>query len=114
MANALLRRMHLDQRLKLQGDVVSDLNLSTGERKRLALVAALLEDRQLYVFDEWAANQDLEFKEVFYREILPDLRCRGKAVLVISHEDKFFDVADRIYRLDEGQLLPMELPAAVV
>ena len=78
--------------------------LSQGQRKRLALLTAYLEDRPVYLFDEWAADQDPLFKKVFYTQLLPELRARGKAVLVISHDDRYFGVADRIVRLDYGRL----------
>ena len=78
------------------------LNLSTGQRKRLALVSAYLEDRPIYLFDEWAADQDPVFKRVFYTELLPELKSRGKAVIVITHDDAYFSCADRILKLEDG------------
>jgi hypothetical protein len=69
-----------------------------------ALLTAYLEDRPVYVFDEWASDQDPRFKEVFYRQLLPELKARGKAVLVISHDERYFHVADRVVKLDYGTL----------
>src|SRR5262249_8267772 len=80
--------------------------LSSGQRKPLALAMALLSDRPIYIFDEWAAEQDVIFRDLFYRDILPDLKRRGKAVMVISHDDRYFDAADRIVALERGR--PME------
>lgn len=80
------------------------LRLSTGQRKRLALAIAMLEDRDILVFDEIAAEQDPEFRRRIYEEILPELRGRGKAVLVISHDERYFHCADRLYFMEEGQL----------
>jgi putative pyoverdin transport system ATP-binding/permease protein len=85
--------------------VFSTLGLSQGQRKRLALLVAYLEDRPFYVFDEWAADQDPLFKDVFYRRLLPDLKARGKTVLVISHDDRYFALADRSIKLDDGQIV---------
>ena len=65
----------------------------------------MAEDRPVYVLDEWAANQDPHFKKVFYLEVLPELRARGKAVLVITHDEEYFHVADRVIRLDAGRIL---------
>lgn len=65
-------------------------------------------DRPVYVFDEWAADQDPLFKRVFYTELLPDLRARGKAVLVITHDDQYFELADRCIKLEAGQLVEMQ------
>jgi putative ATP-binding cassette transporter len=69
------------------------------------LLTAYLEDRPFYLFDEWAADQDPHFKQVFYTQLLPELKARNKAVLVISHDDHYFDVADRILKLDYGKLV---------
>ncbi len=80
------------------------LSLSTGQRKRLALAIAMLEDRDIMVFDEIAAEQDPGFRRRIYEEILPGLKARGKAVLVISHDERYFDKADRLYFMEEGQL----------
>jgi putative pyoverdin transport system ATP-binding/permease protein len=74
------------------------------------LLVAYLEDRPFYVFDEWAADQDPAYKEIFYRELLPELRQRGKTVLVISHDDRYFDVADRVIKLDYGKLVAPAQP----
>ncbi|NJK65114.1 MAG: ABC transporter ATP-binding protein, partial [Synechococcaceae cyanobacterium SM2_3_1] len=72
--------------------------------KRLALLAAYLEDRPIYLFDEWAADQDPLFREVFYTHLLTQLKDQGKTVLVISHDDHYFHVADRIIKLNYGQI----------
>jgi putative ATP-binding cassette transporter len=83
---------------------LSTLDLSQGQRKRLALLAAFVQDRPMYVFDEWASDQDPMFKQLFYRQILPDLKSRGKTVIVISHDDRYYDVADRVIKLESGQI----------
>jgi len=98
-----LVRLQLDHKVQVTNGVLSTTNLSQGQRKRLALLTAYLEDRPVYIFDEWAADQDPEFREIFYRTLLPELRARGKAVLVISHDDRYFDLADRLMKLDYGQ-----------
>ena len=64
-----------------------------------------LEDRPIFILDEWAANQDPSFKQFFYYKLLPKLRAEGKALLVISHDDGHFDIADRVVRLQDGRLL---------
>ena len=68
------------------------------------MVVAYLEQRPFLVFDEWAADQDPVFKEVFYRQLLPELKAAGKTVFVISHDDKYFDCADKLLRMEHGQL----------
>jgi putative pyoverdin transport system ATP-binding/permease protein len=101
---AHLKELKIDHKVQLEGDRFSTTALSTGQRKRLALVTAWLEDRPIYLFDEWAADQDPTFRDRFYTEFLPDLRSRGKTVFVISHDDHYFHVADRIIKLEYGQL----------
>lgn len=103
-AHAYLRQLQLDHKVAVRDGRFSTTELSQGQRKRLALLTAYLEDRPFYVFDEWAADQDPIFKEIFYTQMLPDLKRRGKTVLVISHDDKYFGVADRIIKLDYGQV----------
>ena len=105
-AEEFLAQLHLNHKVKITDGRLSTTALSSGQRKRLALLTAYLEDRPFYVFDEWAADQDPLFKEIFYRQLLPELKHRGKTILVITHDDRYFDVADRILKLDYGQLMP--------
>ncbi len=100
-----LKQLQLTQKVKVNDGVLSTTNLSQGQRKRLALLTAYLEDRPIYLFDEWAADQDPLFKKVFYYELLPELKARGKTVLVISHDDRFYEVGDRIIKLDYGKIV---------
>ncbi|MDB9525139.1 cyclic peptide export ABC transporter [Oscillatoria sp. CS-180] len=104
LAQTYLERLQLEKKVSVQKGQLSTVELSQGQRKRLALLAAYLEDRPIYLFDEWAADQDPIFREVFYTQLLADLKQRGKTVLVISHDDHFFHVADRIIKLDYGQI----------
>lgn len=99
-----LTELQLADKVEVRDGRLSTLALSQGQRKRLALLTALLEDRPIYVFDEWAADQEPRFREVFYREILDGLRRRGKTVVVITHDDRYFDCADRIVKLDVGRV----------
>ena len=83
--------------------------LSAGQRKRLALITAILEDRPIIVLDEWAADQDPYFRKKFYREILPELKQRGTTIIAVTHDDHYFDVADRRLHLDTGKLSELDL-----
>ena len=103
-ARGWLRELELDRKVTVADGQLSTTALSAGQRKRLALLVAYLEDRPVYVFDEWAADQDPSFKAIFYERLLPDLRARGKTVLVITHDDRYFHIADRCVELDAGQL----------
>lgn len=103
-ATKYLQQLQLDHKVKVENGQLSTTALSQGQRKRLALLTAYLEDRPIYLFDEWAADQDPVFKEIFYTKLLPELRSRGKTVLVISHDDRYFHLADRIIKLDYGKI----------
>ncbi|CAG9201420.1 ABC-type siderophore export system, fused ATPase and permease components [Paraburkholderia caribensis] len=104
-ANTLIARLALDHKVSVENGMFSTRALSTGQRKRLALVVAYLEDRPFYLFDEWAADQDPSFKAVFYEQLLPELRGRGKTVVVITHDDRYFSLADRVLKLDNGAIV---------
>jgi len=103
-AEKYLKKLQIDHKVEVKDGHLSTLNLSEGQRKRLALLTAYLEDRSFYVFDEWAASQDPIFKDIFYLELLPELKARGKTVLVITHDDRYFKLADRIIKLDYGKI----------
>ncbi|MEM7677913.1 MAG: cyclic peptide export ABC transporter, partial [Myxococcota bacterium] len=100
----ILDRLELSRKVRIEGRRFSTTALSTGQRKRLGLLATCLESRPIYVFDEWAAEQDPRFKEVFYRELLPELARRGKSIIAITHDDRYFDCADRLVHLEEGRI----------
>jgi len=104
-ASEYLAMLKLAHKVQIVDGKFSTTDLSQGQRKRLALLTALLEDRPIYVFDEWAADQDPYFKNIFYLQIILDLKARGKTVFVISHDDRYYQVADRIVKLDDGQVV---------
>lgn len=103
-ARDYLSRFGLSHKVDVRNGNLSTTDLSRGEQKRLALLTAYLENRPIYIFDEWAADQDPSFREIFYRRLLPELKARGKAVLVISHDDRYYGMADRIIKLEYGQI----------
>jgi putative ATP-binding cassette transporter len=111
-ARKYLTQLQLDHKVKVEQGALSTIELSQGQRKRLALLTAYLEDRPIYLFDEWAADQDPLFKEIFYHQLLPELKAKGKALIVISHDDRYYHVADRVIKLDYGKLQPGEIMAA--
>ncbi len=105
LAPQYLRLLHMDQKVTVHERSFSTLDLSQGQRKRLALVTAYLEDRPIYVFDEWAADQDPQYKEIFYKTLLPDLRERGKLVIVITHDDRYFHLGNQVIKLEDGKVV---------
>jgi putative pyoverdin transport system ATP-binding/permease protein len=107
-----LKELDLHAKLRVENGRFSTIALSHGQRKRLALLTALLEDRPIYVFDEWAADQDQHYREIFYRRLLLDLRARGKTIFVVSHDERYYDLADRIVRLELGRVVDVRRQAS--
>ncbi|WP_191488515.1 cyclic peptide export ABC transporter [Pseudomonas sp. FEN] len=106
LAQKYLATLGLEDKIKIEGLGYSTTKaLSYGQQKRLALVCAYMEDRPIYLLDEWAADQDPPFKRFFYEELLPDLKRRGKTVLIITHDDQYFQLADRIIKLVDGRIV---------
>ncbi|WP_267210844.1 cyclic peptide export ABC transporter [Chelatococcus asaccharovorans] len=106
--SAWLRRLGLADAVEFRDGRFSTTDLSTGQRKRLAFIHAVLEDRPILMFDEWAADQDPGFRRLFYRELLPELRKIGKTVIAVSHDDRYFDAADRVVHMAHGRITGIE------
>ena len=108
--NALLATMELSRKTSFRDGRFTDTRLSTGQRKRLALVVSYLEDKPVFVFDEVAADQDAHFRGYFYEKLLPELKNTGKTVVVVTHDDRYFHVADRVLVMEYGKLQELSLP----
>jgi cyclic peptide transporter len=80
--------------------------LSKGQQKRLALVFALLENKDVLILDEWAAEQDPQFRSYFYTVVLDRLRALGKTIIAVTHDDKYFNCADRVISFEKGVMVP--------
>lgn len=106
-AAQLLEEMEIQHKVQIVENRFTTTELSGGQRKRLAMVAARLERKPILVLDEWAADQDPAFRAKFYRQILPALRMQGYTIIAITHDDRFFDVADARYHMEDGKLLSM-------
>lgn len=106
-----LELLEMTDHVRVEQGVFSTIDLSQGQRKRLALLAARLEDRPICILDEWASHQDPYFKKTFYLEILPAWRACGKTLIIISHDEEYFHVADRVIHLDSGLIADRELDA---
>lgn len=104
---------HYLQLFEIEGKVevvetgFSSIDLSTGQRKRLALVATLLENRPIIVLDEWAADQDPYFRKKFYQEILPQLKDEGFTIIAITHDDSYYHCCDKLYHMQYGKLVDL-------
>lgn len=105
-AAELIELLELTSKVKMESGGFSTTKLSSGQRKRLTLIAAMLEHKPVYVFDEWAADQDPHFRAKFYDEILPRLKAQGSTVIAITHDEKYFDRADRRIHVEDGRLHP--------
>lgn len=104
-AEDLIKAFRIDRKVTMRNGAFSTTKLSQGQTHRLRLISAIMEDANIYLFDEWAANQDPSFKKIFYREIIPDLKRRGKTVIAITHDELYFDCADRVIKLRNGNLV---------
>lgn len=100
-----LRELKIDNKVSSTMGLLSTINLSDGQRKRLALLQSRIDDAQVCIYDELAANQDPIFKRYFYCEMLPVLKSQGKIVIIISHDDHYFHVADQVFKFDEGKMI---------
>ena len=104
----LLRQFRLDTKTSLTKGEFRTLDLSGGQRRRLALIVSLLEKRPILLLDEWTAEQDPEFRRKFYDELLPELMGAGATVVVITHDDRYLDelhLPARRIRMDEGRIV---------
>lgn len=99
-----LKVLNLEEKVVIEENGYSTINLSGGQRKRLALLQCYLENSPIYLFDEWAADQDPGYRNFFYRTLLPQMREAGKIVIAITHDDNYFDVADKIMKMKDGKL----------
>ena len=109
--NALLRLMEISHKTAFADGYFTNTHLSTGQRKRLALVVSYLEDKTVYVFDEVAADQDPHFRGYFYETLLPELKRSGKTVVVVTHDERYHHIADRVLQMDYGMLSDISNPA---
>jgi putative pyoverdin transport system ATP-binding/permease protein len=104
VARDWLETMEMSDKTVVRDDGFSTIDLSAGQRKRLALIGAMFEDKPIVVLDEWAADQDPHFRRKFYEEVLPRMKAAGKTVIAVTHDDRYFHHADRRLHMDEGQL----------
>lgn len=102
--NKYLRVLNLEEKVEIKDNRYSTIDLSGGQRKRLALLQCYLEDSPVYLFDEWAADQDPDYRNFFYRTLLPEMKKQGKIIIAITHDDNYFDVADRILKMKQGKI----------
>ncbi|MBF0099743.1 MAG: cyclic peptide export ABC transporter [Desulfobacterales bacterium] len=103
--NNLLKIMQIDKKTSVVDGEFTAIRLSTGQRKRIAMIVSLLDDKQIYVFDEWAADQDPIFRKYFYEVLLKEMKKQGKTVIAVSHDDRYFHIADKVLKLEFGRFI---------
>ncbi len=103
-SEVLLKLFELDKKVSLIDNKFSAYNLSTGQRKRLALISVILENKPILVLDEWAADQDPDFRRKFYIIIIPEIKKMGITIIAITHDDKYYLCADKLYIMEDGVL----------
>ncbi len=99
-----LNQLKMSHKLELKDGKILNLKLSKGQKKRVALLLALAEDRDIILLDEWAADQDPHFRREFYQVLLPLMKEMGKTIFAISHDDHYFIHADRLLEMRDGKL----------
>ena len=109
----LLQEMQLARKVRFVDDRFTTLDVSTGQRKRLALIVSILDRKPVFIFDELAADQDPDFRRFLYEELLPRLKAGGSAVIAATHDDRYFHVADTIIKMEYGKAVYVQ-PKAVV
>ncbi|MFK7059255.1 cyclic peptide export ABC transporter [Flavobacterium oreochromis] len=103
--HSLLKLMEMDKVVTDDKEDSARRNFSKGQSKRMSLIFALLEERPILVLDEWAADQDPYFRKYFYEELVPKFKRDGKTIIAVTHDDAYFDQADRIVKFDYGQIV---------
>jgi putative ATP-binding cassette transporter len=105
-----LKLFKLADKTQLVGDTFTTVKLSDGQRRRLALIVAIVEGRDIFILDEWAADQDPEFKDLYYDFVLPELKRQGKTVIAITHDDRYFSYCDTVIKMENGQVVDIFQP----
>lgn len=103
--NQFVEMMRLEKVLTIDASRgIIENKLSKGQQKRLALIYELLANKSLLVLDEWAAEQDPQFRAYFYQDLLQELKKMGKTVIAVTHDDDYFHYADRVIKFDYGKV----------
>ncbi len=111
---AYIELLKMEEIIRLEhGERVLSKDLSKGQQKRLGLIRSLLEGRHLLVLDEWAAEQDPEFRKYFYEELMQELTLMGKTLIAATHDDRYFGCADRVLKFERGKLVADLVPDLV-
>ncbi|WPV66531.1 cyclic peptide export ABC transporter [Chitinophaga sp. LS1] len=104
-----IQLLQLDKKISLLNGSFSNFQLSSGQKKRVALLVSYLENKPIVIFDEWAADQDPVFRKFFYNDLIFQLKEAGKIIIIISHDDAYFHIADQVMKMGQGTIVQMQL-----
>ncbi|MGO3046411.1 MAG: ATP-binding cassette domain-containing protein, partial [Psychrobacter celer] len=107
LTDTWLHQLNLQDKVSITDDILSTDKLSQGQRKRLAMLITVAEQKDILLLDEWAADQDPAFRRVFYQTLIPKLKTMGKTLFIISHDDSYFEHADRLLLMKAGRLIEL-------
>ncbi|WP_395147895.1 multidrug ABC transporter permease/ATP-binding protein (plasmid) [Moraxella atlantae] len=108
LVNAWLAKLQISHKTQIINHQIQDTQLSQGQKKRLAMLLAVADSKPIMLLDEWAADQDPSFRRYFYHELIPMLKSMGKTLFVISHDDNYFEAADRLLMMKNGILTELQ------
>jgi putative ABC transport system ATP-binding protein len=96
-ATAILTELGLGARLDFLPE-----KLSGGEKQRVAIARALINDPALILADEPTANLDSKIGHEIMRLLRSIAKEQGRSVVIVSHDQRIRDIADRILWLEDG------------
>ncbi len=96
-AKALLTDLGLGERLDFLPE-----KLSGGEKQRVAIARALINDPTLILADEPTANLDSKIGHEIMRLLRRTAKEQGRSVVIVSHDQRIRDIADRVLWLEDG------------
>ena len=102
--DSYLNLFEISNKVNFKEGVFSTVDLSTGQRKRLGLIMAIMEKKPILILDEFAADQDPYFKKKFYTMIVPYLKEKGYTLVMITHDEMYYSCADFLYKIEDGKL----------
>jgi len=97
-AASLLTELGLGERLNFPPE-----KLSGGEKQRVAIARALVNDPRLILADEPTANLDSKIGHEIMRLLRNIAKEQGRSVVIVSHDQRIKDIADRVLWLEDGE-----------
>jgi putative ABC transport system ATP-binding protein len=79
--------------------------LSGGERQRVAIARAWMNDPELILADEPTASLDTERGREVVQMLADEVKLRGKAAVMVTHDHRMLDLCDRILYMEDGRFV---------